>query len=74
MDRERIPTATVITAVARQTEACRNHGDIVSMVPYDGSVMQGGQQIRVRLYETRFDDGTVKTFWMRDGIPVGTNR
>lgn len=67
-------TASVITAIARQTTVCEIHGQIEAVRPYEGSVIERGSYMRVMLYDVTFANGIKKTFWMRGGIPVRIQR
>jgi len=63
-------TARVITAISRATVACANHGEIVSVQPAEGRIVEKGCYLAVMIYAVTFEDGSARKYWMRGGVPT----
>jgi hypothetical protein len=65
-----MPTAEFIDRLARCTDDVEKHGDVMHCRPYSGGALHNGSYLVTRLYETRFEDGTIAHYFVQLGAPV----
>lgn len=63
-------TAEVIKAIARQTVACENHGQIEAVHVHEGRAIERGAYFATMLYDVTFADGLKRTYRMRGSAVI----